>query len=405
MRLLLLTANLPYPPASGGALRSYGIIQGLHQAGHELILLSFHDDKIAPDSTPLADYCTRIETVPLPYRTKTHRLRDLFFSQQTDIARRLYSQAFSQRLQALLTETTFDLIQFEGIEVVCYLPLAHQIQPTAKLCFDTFNAEYALQRVIFEVDRQDIKRWPHAAYSLIQSQRITRFEREMCQMADCVVAVSPEDADALRGFRADGRIHIVPNGIFVDQYTQSDGDITLETNALVFTGKMDYRPNVDAMLWFTDAILPKIQKTVSAPHLYIVGQQPHPRLAPLHDNPTITITGWVDSVKPYLQAADVYIAPLRMGSGTRLKLLEAMASGCAVVATSAAAAGLLSETKNAMIITDTESEMVKAIVNLLQNPSHRRELGEQARHTVRQHYDWQVLIPRLLAAYGEMGLG
>ncbi|MBZ0310374.1 MAG: glycosyltransferase, partial [Anaerolineae bacterium] len=156
-------------------------------------------------------------------------------------------------------------------------------------------------------------------------------------------------------------------------------------------------------------ILPRIQNAISAPHLaphlYIVGQKPHPRLAPLRDNPAITITGWVDSVKPYLQAADVYIAPLRMGSGTRLKLLEAMASGCAVVATSAAAAGLLSEPKNAMIITDTESEMAEAVVNLLKNPTQCRELGEQARHAVRQHYDWQVLIPRLLAAYGEMGLG
>jgi glycosyltransferase involved in cell wall biosynthesis len=110
-------------------------------------------------------------------------------------------------------------------------------------------------------------------------------------------------------------------------------------------------------------------------------------------------------VQPYLQAADVYVAPLRMGSGTRLKLLEAMAAGCAIVATSIAASGLISEAKQAMLIADTADDMAQAITTLLRDPAQRRALGERARETVRQHYDWQVLIPHLLAVYGEMGLG
>lgn len=405
MRILLLTASLPYPPASGGALRTYGLISGLHAAGHHITLLSFHDNSIAPESTPLAQWCQHIETLPPPHRAKTQRLRDLLLTHQPDIARRMYSPAFETRLRTLLTHTQYDLIQCEGIEMACYLPAARQTQPTAKLCFDTFNAEYALQRAIFDTDRRNLKHLPAALYSLIQSRRIYHFERAMCQMADCVLAVSPEDAVALCDFRADKRIAVVPNGIFTAHYDQPTEAVDLGSQALVFTGKMDYRPNVDAALWFAHDILPLVQQRVPEIHFYVIGQQPHKRLQPLRQNPNITLTGWVDSVQPYLHAAAVYVAPLRMGSGTRLKLLEAMSAGCAIIATPAAAAGLLSETKDAMLICETASDIAQNIIRLLQDPDQRRALGQKARAAVKDSYDWRVLIPRLLAAYKEIGLG
>jgi polysaccharide biosynthesis protein PslH len=167
---------------------------------------------------------------------------------------------------------------------------------------------------------------------------------------------------------------------------------------------MDYRPNVDAMLWFASAILPLIQPHVLDVHLTIVGQKPHPRLEALRDQNNITLTGWIPAVQPYLHAASLYIAPLRMGSGTRLKILEAMASGCAVVATSTAASGLLPEVKQALVITDTEREFADAVVSLLQNPAQRRELGQAAQTVIKQFYDWSVIIPRLLTVYREIGL-
>src|SRR5690606_4780196 len=115
--------------------------------------------------------------------------------------------------------------------------------------------------------------------------------------------------------------------------------------------------------------------------------------------PEITLTGWVDSVLPYLQSADIYVAPLRMGSGTRLKILEALAAGCGVVATPTAAAGLLPATKQAMRIAATEAEMIAAILALLPNTPERTALGQAAQFAVKENYDWSVLIPRLLAAY------
>jgi len=403
MRLLMLTPSLPYPLHQGGAIRNYGIIHGLHAAGHDITLLSFHDSSLTIDSTPLINLCSQIETVPFPQRATSQRLRELALSAQPDLANRLRSAEFSHRLQSLLTQKKFDLIQFEGLEMAAYLPLTQD--SGAKLCYDAHNAEYALQRVIFEVDLSTPLRWPSAAYSLIQSNRIAHFERLVCQQVDCVIAVSDEDAETLRHLCPDARISVIPNGVFADEYDETGEYLDLGKNVITFTGKMDYRPNVDAMLWFTGSIFPQVQKRVPDARLYIVGQKPHPRLESLREKPNIELTGWVPEIRPFLHATSVYIAPLRMGSGTRLKILEAMAAGCAVVATNLAAAGLPQAVKNAMVIANQEAEMSESIVALLQDDTRRKTLGQAAQIAIKNHYDWSLLIPRLLSTYKEIGLG
>lgn len=399
MHMLMLTASLPYPPHQGGAIRAYGILRGLHDAGHTVTLLSFHDHErgVQVADTPLAHICERVVTAPPPGRSTAQRLRDLLLTPHADIARRLESDAMHAQLRYLLHTFNFDLVQAEGIEVATYLFTVPDDIPTV---YDAFNAEAALQQVIAQVDRGDWRRLPSAVYSYLQTGRITAFERAVCQRAAAVIAVSDEDAALLSAFR--DAINVVPSGIFVDDYTKQDDPIDLKQNALVFTGKMDYRPNVDAMLWFVSDVLPRITAHTDA-HLYIVGQKPHPRLDALRDNPHITVTGWVEAVQPYLHAADVYVAPLRMGSGTRLKILEAMASGCALVATPTAAAGLLASAHEHMIVTADAAEMADAVCNLLQQPSKRVKLGGQAQTYIRDHYDWSVLMQRLLDVYRKLG--
>lgn len=421
MKILMLTASLPYPPQQGGALRSFGILHGLHQQGHEVTLLSFHNGggEIPLESATLKQFCRRIETVATPARTRNDRLFDLMLSSEPDIARRLYSEAFLECLVSIMDNDDYDLVQFEGIEVACYLTPVKQLKKRAKLVYDAFNAEAALQQVIFEVDRGDFRRWPTALYSLIQSGRIARFERDLCQMADLVIAVSPEDADILRQYLTplsangegsgvgliDRQVAVVPNGIFPEDYAETSEQLDLGANALVFTGKMDYRPNVDAAFWFSEQVLPMVQSSVPQTKLYIVGQKPHPRLDRLRDKPGVEITGWVQDVQPFLRGASVYVAPLRMGSGTRLKILEAMASGCAVVATRVAASGMSADVGEAIIIRDRPEEMAAAILSLFEDTDKREILSKKARSYVRRNYDWSVLIPHLLKAYEGIGLG
>jgi polysaccharide biosynthesis protein PslH len=404
MHILILTPRLPYPPHQGGAIRNSGIIRGLHDAGHKVTLLSFHENGVDPAATPLAELCAEIVTVDEPPRPPSKRLRDLVVTGQPDLARRLESETFRARLANLLSKTAFDLVQFEGLEMTGYMPAVRQRQPQAKLCYDAHNAEFALQQAIFDVERQTPRRLPQAAYSLIQARRIAYFERGVCQMADCVIAVSDEDAEALRPFSRDKRVEVVPNGIFADDYAVDLPHVDLGENVLVFTGKMDYRPNIDAMRWFTGSVLPRVREQIPDTKLYIVGQKPHRSLEALRDQPGVEITGWVQEVQPFLQAADVYVAPLRMGSGTRLKILEAMAAGCAVVATSTAASGL-KDVRESLILMDGETGFAEAIVSLLQDPARRQALGTAAKRAVRQHYDWSVLIPCLLKIYKDIGLG
>lgn len=406
MKILMVTGSLPYPPHQGGALRVYGLIRGLHKARHIITLMSFHDGETADaEASPLKKYCHQIVTVPPPRRTMTERLRDLILTRQADIARRLYSPAFRDQLFALLDAAPYDLVQFEGIEAACYLPEVRAKYPALKLCYDAFNAEAALQRVIYEVDRAERSRWLAALYSSIQVGRIAEYERELCQKADLVVAVSAEDAQILAAHRPDGRVPVVPNGIDAAEYANKAERIDLPENALVFTGKMDYRPNVDAVVWFVREVLPHIREELPDAKLYVVGQKPHARLEGLRDQDSVEITGWVKDVRPFLWSAGVYVAPLRMGSGTRLKILEAMAAGCSVVATSTAASGLDIDARRCMVIADDPKEMAVKIVDLLESPSLRSVKGITAQAYVKLTYDWSVLVPKLLEAYRGIGLG
>lgn len=404
MNILLLTPDIPYPTASGAAIRNYGIIRGLADAGHQVTLLTFVQDTVDEKTNPLYQICHAVHTVPLPTRSKIERIQSLLTSTKADIEYRLLSDNFEKQLIHLLKDNQYDVIQFSGIELSCYIPTIQQHITSAKVIYDALNAEAELQRVIYTIDRQNLKRLPIAIYSYIQAKRLKTFERHLCQTVDCVIAVSDEDKTLLSAYNG-APIYVMSNGIFVDDYSAPDETQSRHSSDLVYTGKMDYRPNVDAIEWFAGSILPTIRAQIPNTQLTIVGRNPHPRIQPYAEQNHITITGWVDSVQPYLRQATIFIVPLRMGSGTRLKILEAMASGCAIVSTSIGAAGLAPEVKQAMQIADNEHDFIQSVVSLLQDSSLRDILGKQAIQKVQQYYDWSALIPKLLEAYKDIGLG
>ena len=236
-----------------------------------------------------------------------------------------------------------------------------------------------------------------------KQRRLARFERAICQGVDATIAVSEEDRAHL--VRHGGApVYVMANGIQATDYVPPTGNVR-ERRQLVFSGKMDYRPNVDAIEWFYRAVFPQVRRAFPDCKLVIVGRNPHRRLGMLAEDEDMRVTGWVESVEEYLHSATIYIAPLRMGSGTRLKILQAMAAGCAVVSTSIGAAGLDDDVRGAIVIADKAEAFAEAVVNLLSDERRRRELGALAQARVARHYDWSVLIPQLLSAYAELGLG
>ena len=165
---------------------------------------------------------------------------------------------------------------------------------------------------------------------------------------------------------------------------------------------MDYRPNVDGVLWFAETIWPLVRRQRPATTWAIVGQRPHPRLDALRGQPGITLTGRVEHVQPYLAGAGVYVLPLRIGSGTRLKLIESLAAGCAVVATTIGAEGFELDNGREAILADTPEAFAAAVLALLDDPARRAALGARGQAFAAQ-YDWQRVAPLFNDVYDRLG--
>ncbi len=402
MKVLLLTPQLPYPPHQGTSLRNFHIIRGLAEAC-EVSLLSFLEPGQSTDAdqiAPLAALCQRIETVPVPQRTTGTRLQQLLTTRRPDMAHRLFSPAFTARLWQMLQADEFDIVQIEGIELARYLPAIRQGSPRSKIVFDDHNAETELQRRNFLTDLRQSRRWVAAAYSAEQVRRLRKFERWVCQQADWVTAVSHPDKVHLEQL-TNGRtpITVIPNSLDVVPFLLEAADAI--PSDIVFSGKMDYRPNVDAVLWFVDEVWPIVRRERPSTTFTIVGQKPHVRLARLNNEPGITLTGWVDRVEPYLAGAKVFILPFRVGSGTRLKLIEAMAAGKAVVSTAVGAEGFPVVDNREIRLVDDVMGFGTAVLHLLNHPEERQRLGQAAQQFARQ-YDWRVVVPKFLDIYAEL---
>ena len=420
MRILFLTPQLPYPPRQGTTLRNYNLITNL-ATRHEIHLLSFvHSQDEISQATPLRQHCQHIETVLAPSRSPWKRFLSLFLSPLPDMALRLPSAEFGAKLKACLEREWFDVVQVEGIEMAqawmgwkldheTGLPPLNVRRQTSNIqypisIFDDHNAEYVLQKRAFETDIRHPTRWIAAFYSFIQWKKLSRYEGMICQLADGVVAVSEADKQALQRLVPGLEVTVVPNGVDIEFYnaqtSTANSQLAMGYRSLVFTGKMDFRPNVDAVLWFYREVLPLIQREVPDVHFYIVGQSPHRRVLHLADDPAVIVTGYVDDVRPYIAGATIYVVPLRIGGGTRLKVLEAMAMSKAIVSTSLGCEGfedLISGQQ--LLLADTPEEFARRVIELLDDAPRRERLGRAARRFVEERYDWRIIVPRLEQLY------
>ncbi|MGH2538277.1 MAG: glycosyltransferase [Candidatus Promineifilaceae bacterium] len=397
MRILLLTPQLPYPAHQGAAIRNDSILRGLG-GRHEVALLSFRGAEDQEALRHLSDYCRHIQTVPISPWTGLKRLRSLLLSGRPDLALRLATPAFRAALRKMqATAGPFDIVQIEGLELAGNLGHIRLAAPHCRIVLDSHNAETTLQARALRHDLGRPRRWPAALYSAIQVWRLAQFERWACRKADWVTAVSQADAEALRRLAAIDRLSVIPNCLDVASYRPE-----LFPNPprfdLVFSGKMDYRPNVDAALWFHATVWPQIRRARPDARWAVVGQRPHTRLRPLKDSPGVVVTGRVEDVRPYLAGAGVYILPIRYGGGSRLKLLEAMAMGKAIVTTSAGAEGFDVRAGRDLWLADAADEFAAAVGRLLGDPVERRRLGEGGGAFARQ-YDWRRVIPRFDEVY------
>jgi glycosyltransferase involved in cell wall biosynthesis len=318
-------------------------------------------------------------------------------TRRPDMSWRLWSTEFAARLARRLSEWPVEVVEIEGIEMAPYLPFIEAARPRPRIIYDAHNAEWILQQRACLTDARNPRRWLAAAYSWVQWQRLRRYEADLLRRVDHTIAMSGPDEAALRAVQPAAPITIIPNGVDLAAYGQFAGPaIPFD---VVFTGKMDFRPNIDAVLWFARQVLPLIRQQRPQTRFAVVGQRPHPRLDPLRADPLLTITGYVDDIRPYLAGAGVYVAPLRVGGGTRLKLMEAMAMRKAIVSTRVGAEGFPVTDGRELLFADEPEPFAAHVLNLLADAPRREALGQAGQAFAQANYGWDALVPRLEQTY------
>ncbi len=396
-RILMLTPQLPYPPQQGTSLRNLHMLKALAHS-HEVTLLSFAEWDQQPELEPLQALAHVRPPVPSPVRTRSDRIQQLLRTKKPDLTLRLWSKAFQTALVDVLNGGSFDAVQIEGLELVEYMRVARATFPSVRVVLDCHNAETELQRRALRTDLAQPGRWPAALYSLIQVGRLAAYERWALSEADAAIAVSDVDRRHLQTLAPNRTITVIPNTIDVGEYNLPEPSLDGLRYDLVFTGKMDYRPNVDGVLWFAETVWPRIIAQRPQTTWAIVGQKPDHRLDGLRHVPGITVTGRVPSIQPYLSGAELYVAPLRVGSGSRLKLIEAMAAGKAILSTTIGAEGIGATDGEHLVLADTPDEWASAVLRLLDDPAERERLGTAARHFAAR-FDWRQTVPLLAQVY------
>ena len=404
-RILVLTPQRPHRARQGAAIRNWNLMAQLARR-HDLDLLTF----LGPDE-PGEESATgrggpgepwqREVTVRAPRRSWRRRAGVLLLSGRADMADRLWSPAFARHFREMVRTGGYDIVQAEGIELARYLLLLAGLPGEQRplLVFDDHNAEYVLQRRAAAADLRRVGRWPAGLYSLIQWWRLRALERRTLRACDLTVCVSEADAEAVQALARERPIVVAPNGADTDYYAPEAAPARPPRFDLVFSGTFAYRPNIDAARWFTDAVWPRLRARRRELRLALVGRDPTPEVTRLVHREGVAVTGSVADDRPYFAGATVYILPMRYGGGVRLKLLNALAMGCAVVTTSAGGEGVPLRDGEHLLVADGEEPFAAAIERLLDDPDLRARLGAAGRAFVREHYDWAGIVARLEAAY------
>jgi len=393
MRILWLKSDLLLPLDKGGKLRTWHLMRHLARR-HEITYLAFREpEQPAANVEGMKEVASRVETITRSEPTKgtlrfyadaaLHLLDPLPYA-----VGKYRSAEYRRRLARLLDKERFDLIVCDFLFPAVNLP---KRLPCPAVMF-THNVESEIWRRHAETKSDAIGRLLYGA----QYRRMLRYERRMLARFDGILAVSDADRDTFARLYP-GAIaqpaHVVPTGVDTEYFAPSAG--SQQPARLIFTGSMDWLPNEDAMIYFCRDVLPAIRAEVPDVALTIVGRTPTPAVKKLAEERGVTVTGRVDDVRPFMRDASVYIVPLRIGGGTRLKIFEAMAMGKAVVSTTIGAEGLPVTDGEHVLLADDPATFARAVVHLIRDTGHRTRIEAAARALVLARYDWSAVAGEL----------
>ncbi|MBA2690253.1 MAG: TIGR03087 family PEP-CTERM/XrtA system glycosyltransferase [Burkholderiales bacterium] len=393
--LLYLAHRIPYPPNKGDKVRSFNEVKHLAKR-YRVHLGAFIDD--ADDwqhRDALTQYCGETYFASLsPARARLRSAKAFFTNEALTLP--YYRDA---GLAAWVKN------------ILAYRPISHVVvysSPMAQYVRDVRQLRRIADFVDVDSDKWSqyaaSKSWPWSLIYRREAKKLAAFEQQIAAEFDATLLVAPHEADLLRAAApaAAQRIHHVKNGVdahffspehtFVSPYSAAEQPI-------VFTGAMDYWPNVDAVEWFADEVFPKVKQQRPQASFYMVGARPAPSLQRLKGFPGVTITGSVPDVRPYIAHARLAVAPLRIARGVQNKVLEAMAMAKTVVVSPQAAAGIAAKAGEEYVLAADSEEFAAAITELL-NADARHVIGKAARARVLADYSWSANLARLDSLLG-----
>jgi polysaccharide biosynthesis protein PslH len=394
MNILWLKTELLHPVDKGGKIRSYNMLKALKR-DCRITYLTLDDGTADTTARELAsEYCHDLVCVP-------HQRREKFTAGfYVELALNLASDlpyAIKKYESPEMRDEIKRLLASQRIDVVVCDFLAPAVNMPPNLDCTTVLFQHNVEAMIWKRHYEVQTNAARKAYLYRQWQKMRAFEAKACPMFDSVIAVSREDREQMQQeYRLDN-VFDVPTGVDT-AYFQPTGQIETRPHHLVFTGSMDWLPNEDGIRYFTDQIMPRIKESVPDVTLTVVGRDPYPSLVELSKrDASVTVTGRVDDVRPYIEEAAVYIVPLRIGGGTRLKIYEAMAMEKPVVSTTIGAEGLPVKDGEEIVLADTPESFAENVVRLLKQESLSAQIGACAAAKVRAEFGWESVADSFAA--------
>lgn len=396
MRILQIAPRLCWPLDTGAKIRNFYLARGLAQHA-SVSLLAFADrEQSVPELQKFYDQVVTVQ------RARSYTVSKIVRGAlgKTPLPVLNYTtESMKKAVARLLAEKDFAVVQIESVHLIEYLPLIRGSSGRPLVVCDWHNIESELMGQYAEHDRNLFRR----GYARRTARLLREFEQRALKDFDAHICVSERDAERLRQFNPEAKVYVIENGVDTSYYLgQASNDTDASRSRILFVGSMDYHANIDAVANFARDVWPRVHARNLELVFTIVGKDPHPQIRQLENIDGIEVTGTVDDVRPFYRQAVASIVPLRVGGGSRLKILEAIAAGVPVISTTLGAEGLGVQNGENILIADDTSEFVEAIVKVLENESLRQRLINAGRALVTERYDWSKLGKALFNLYNDL---
>lgn len=390
-RVLIIDEWIPLPANIGKKIRTINLLKRLSEK-YTIDLICFAD-AIKEKDFINEMFELGINIIPVqvkrPKRGSFRFFFDIFLNQFSPLPFSVayhYRKPFLLKLKEIVEDGNYKLLHFEWTQMAVYLKRLKVVQP---IVVSAHNIEATLWRRYVENHKSILKK----LFYYLQMKKTQWFEKWAYNRADCVTAVSENDAQTIKEIYGQNHVLVVSNGVDIDYFRSRNfesGD-----NNLIFVGAMDYWANIDAIDFFIKDVIPILINKLPNLRLTVVGRTPKKRLLDLAKTVNyLEVTGCVEDVRQYYKKGFIFVVPLRCGAGTRLKILEAMAMEMPIVSTRIGAESLKCEDGVNIMIADTPEQFCEKIEELCKNPELKMQLGEAGRIIVEKYYGWKQIAKK-----------